>query len=67
VTLRYAVLVVSVDATELYSLFLMRTAVSEVFSGKDTIIGVVAFDASIVLRSQLFKRVFSCEGFFGSG
>jgi len=63
-TLRDAILMVSIYSTELCLLFLLDAAISVFFTCKDAIISMVTFDFSVMLFSHRFKSMFGIDCFF---
>ncbi len=58
VSLRYAILVVGVNTTVTKMLLLLGTMCSKFFGAKDTVVGMITFDISVVMGSMKFKGLF---------
>lgn len=58
VSLSYAILMVGVYTIVMNTLLLLGTMCSKFFGAKDTIVGMITFDISVVLGGMKFKGVF---------
>jgi hypothetical protein len=58
-----AILMMSIDTAEAYTLILPKTTSSKVFGGEDSIVSVITFYVPIVMRGKKLKMMLGLNGF----